>query len=153
MVDEGGSEAMNDNAQLVALAELDEKLYVIHKPFGYYRKDAHGYTTLEYAWRVTHEEGMKHIGGRPTDYDRVVLEPAPTKPYLTSYDAIIPLVVKHVEINDNGNVKPAFVFELCRLLKINFVWSNAYDLCTAMLKATPAQLAEALLRAVGKWKE
>ena len=125
---------MNAQDQIKALAELDgPPLFVIrkpiHDPFGYYRKDACGYCGLNEAWRVTEEVGRLHIGGRPTDHDRVILEPAPTKPYLTSYDAILPLVQKQPVA-----IKIEIMSRCCLL-------------------DAPTQLCEALLRATGKWRE
>lgn len=56
-------------------------------------------------------------------------------PYLTSYDAIIPVIQKQT-----NEVKADVWF---RLGCVNWGW----------LDATPAQLCEALLRATGKWEE
>jgi hypothetical protein len=55
--------------------------------------------------------------------------------YLTSYDAIIPLIQK----------QPDEV--------ITEVECYVYDKMDNALKATPAQLCEALLRATNKWKD
>lgn len=54
--------------------------------------------------------------------------------YLTSYDAILPLIQKQ-----DGNMR------LCMF--------NQYFQDVGVYKETPAQLCEALLRATGKWKE
>jgi len=56
-------------------------------------------------------------------------------PYLTSYDAIIPLIQKQTE-----DVKSDVVEFL-------------YLMGDRQLERTPAQLCEALLRATGKWIE
>lgn len=59
--------------------------------------------------------------------------------YLTSYDAIIPLIQK--QDGETKNLVEDYIEE-CQTMKTSF-W---YD-------ATPAQLREALLRATGKWKD
>lgn len=123
---------MTPESQIAALASLDgPPLFVIHKPihdpFGYYRENAHGYTTLAEAWTVTEEVGKRYIGGRPTDYDRVVLEPAPTKPYLTNFDPTIRLIQKR---------------GMQTVLHETF-W----------ITATPASLAADLLKAEGLWQD
>jgi hypothetical protein len=51
------------------------------------------------------------------------------KPYLTSYDAIIPLIQKLG------------------------LWSQIMQQMVAVNNPTPAQLCEALLKSVGKWME
>lgn len=59
------------------------------------------------------------------------------KPYLTSYDAIIPLIQKQSqEVKSKVSV----------MIGLKHDWS-------AWLSKTPSQLCEALLRATGKWKE
>lgn len=60
-------------------------------------------------------------------------------PYLTSYNAIIPLIQK--QDGETKNLVEDYIEE-CPTMKTSF-W---YD-------ATPAQLREALLRATGKWKD
>lgn len=60
------------------------------------------------------------------------------KPYLTSYDAIIPLIQKQPKEVQWG------------------AWQFVADEASPFLdtfNATPTQLCEALLRATGKWKE
>lgn len=57
--------------------------------------------------------------------------------YLTSYDAIIPLIQKQ---ND---------FDLIDLE----MWIEDQNKLGLVIYATPAQLCEALLRATGKWKQ
>lgn len=77
------------------------------------------------------------------------------KPYTTSRDAIVPVIERQ---------PPAVLAECCRvlleLLKDYWIqfdkdvdWSSQIMCMMATLKATPAQLCEALLRATGKWKE
>ena len=57
------------------------------------------------------------------------------KPYLTSYDAIIPVIQKQV------------LFEEVE----DLIWTMFR--CEWAFEATPAQLAKALLKACGKWVE
>jgi hypothetical protein len=57
--------------------------------------------------------------------------------YLTSYDAIIPLIQKQ----DEG-IMEQFFDEVGKLIKYAY-----------FVYATPSQLCEALLRATGKWKD
>lgn len=64
--------------------------------------------------------------------------------YLTSYDAIIPLVHKHINVENCE----AFWNALNKLT--DFFENEGH---TGMLKTTPYQLCEALLRATGKWTE
>lgn len=70
--------------------------------------------------------------------------------YLTSYDAIIPLIQKQGPI-----AQYQMVDFLCELMLEEYD-GNDYvkqsDLST-LCKATPSQLCEALLRATGKWIE
>lgn len=68
-------------------------------------------------------------------------ERTPDANYLTSYDAIIPLIQKQelgTRLRFYGN---------CLVL------TRAYGLTDSPLELKPAQLAEALLRATGKWKD
>lgn len=135
---------MKPEDQIKALSELDEALFVIHKPihdpFGYYRKEACGYTILSEAWRVTEEVGLKYIGGRSTDHDRVILEPAPTKPYTTSFDAIIPLIQKRWRSHTMADGTK---------WQLRFWKTLGEHEC--MLFNSPSKLCEALLCAEEKW--
>ena len=73
------------------------------------------------------------------------------KPYLTSLDAVVPLIVKWC--GDDGSRWDSFLYSLWEMLKIdsdteeNDAWRVYFQ------KTTPAQLCEALLRATGKWKD
>lgn len=128
---------MTPQDQIEALAELDgPPLFLIHKPihdpFGYYRKDAKGYTnSIHEAWHVTEEVGRQYATSEhyKNEPDRVVLVPAPQKPYITSYDAIIPLLEKQ-----ERKLR-------CKVMALLY-----------MDGATPAQLCEVLLRETGKWR-
>ncbi len=68
--------------------------------------------------------------------------------YLTSYNAIIPLIQKQPK-----DVQLDFMVCLLNLLNLEV---NDMVSCWSLMKllqATPAQLCEALLRATGKWIE
>jgi len=65
--------------------------------------------------------------------------------YRTSYDAIIPLIQKQT---DSDGRKSGFILYLTG----NTVALNFYGVCD-LLRKSPAQLCEALLRATGKWIE
>jgi len=62
----------------------------------------------------------------------------PVPPYLTSYDAIIPLIQKQTD--EVGWLLANHLKDI--ITEDRFVW-----------QATPTQLCEALLRATGKWIE
>ena len=83
------------------------------------------------------------------------------KPYLTRYDAIIPLIAKLPEgnrVSSNPNDYPRWMFSnyLLRILGVK-LWENGsptqppFELCYLIYAATPAQLAEAVLRALRMW--
>lgn len=126
---------------------VGEKKFVIckpiHHPFCYYRKDARGYTNnINEAWHVTEEVAKQHIGGRPTDPDRVVVEPAP-RPLFTDdlnemYKAVASLPeTKWCEFN--SALMDQFKDERFGLHKA--------------LNSTARQRAEAWLRTIGKWRD
>lgn len=118
---------MKPEEQIKALAELDgcSDLWVVMKRGLYYRPQAKGYThNISEAWVCPHStaKAEEYLRGD----EPVTIKPAPYKPYLTSYDAIIPVIQK---------------------LKLSSVgW---FDL----QRSTPSQLCEALLRTTGKWKD
>ena len=66
-----------------------------------------------------------------------------------SYDAIIPLIQKWCDLNEQWD---AFIEYLWDYLGITSDWSEQ-DAWKALFRCNPAQLSEALLRATGKWKE
>lgn len=80
------------------------------------------------------------------------------KNYLTSYDAIIPLIHKVI----NRYTCHGF-FDALGLIAItdwqdvdgapSYEGDGSYFEIWVLFKATPSQLSEALLRATGKWKE
>ena len=62
------------------------------------------------------------------------------KPYTDSYDAIIPLVQKQPR-------------EILVRVVLSFKGQNDVSRMVDWLQYTPEQLADALIKAVGKWKE
>lgn len=108
---------MNPEDQIKALAELDG--WICEKE------------SMPPNWKSP--TGIKHF----PDYDDLSFLPN----YLYSYDAIIPLIQKHLK---NSHVSDKF-----------FSCIEQPDGCTGedVLSRTPAQLSEALLRATGRWKE
>ncbi len=102
---------MNQEQQIKALAELDGAKYFDAHNVNYPYPDGTGYHNTD------------------------------VKPYLTSYEAIIPLIQRQD------------VPTITRIsLKLSIA-QNETAKAYAWLKATPAQLCEALLRATGKWIE
>ena len=74
------------------------------------------------------------------------------KPYLTSRDAIVPVIVKWC---DTDRKEHKYEFELGETY---YRLANQEHRCFSMksfdyITATPAQLCEALLRASGKWRD
>lgn len=82
----------------IAIAELrGVNLFVIRKPIhapsSYYRENACGYTmSLNEAWKVPEDVAKKYICGRPTDPDRVIMEPAPPPDYLNDANECVKLL-------------------------------------------------------------
>ena len=138
------------------IAELDgcDNLYVIVKRGLYYRLNAHGYTSIESeAWKLSLDEAKKHEylrGDEP-----VTLKPAEYKPYLSSRDAIVPVIEKQFT---NESLHCVFIKQLyevldCHELPLNEMIDTERSIMFHLLTATPSQLCEALLRATGKWKK
>lgn len=137
---------MTPEAQQAAISEVVKpKLFVIHKPihdpFGYYREKGHGYTTLAEAWRVTEEVGKQYIGGRSTDPDRVILEPAPSPDYLTDLNAMHE--AEMTIANAKGEMPQAWYSHIVRICGSN----------GKAMRATAAQRREAFLRTLGLWQD
>jgi len=74
------------------------------------------------------------------DGEDAVAFPSYTKPYLTSYDAILPLV------QNQPHHIIACIYDDMR----DEGWTDGV---VRLLNFTPSQLCEALLRATGKWKD
>ena len=72
--------------------------------------------------------------------------------YLTSYDAILPLIQKQLKTYGDELRFQAAIYELL-VANPPRGEDNPYCIAVRMLCATPVQLADALLRATGKWKE
>jgi hypothetical protein len=126
---------MKSEEQIGALAKLDGKVCRRCKGSGKYLE--HG----KHEWfRMCCGIDSPYKGEQPLkDCDHLEHEGdyfPPLPPYLTSYDAIFPLIQKHTN------------FTQCRmgdwLFEEGSKLKNIFD-------ASPRQLAEALLRATGKW--
>ncbi len=83
-------------------------------------------------WKF-HPDGVGHYQGELKFW--TASKPLP--PYLTSYDAIIPLIQ-----TQDGEIR-MLVCDYC----LNVLGFGCY------FDATPEQLSDALIKAVGKWKE
>jgi len=101
-------------------------------------------------WLNVHESGRldgQLVGYPPCGLMKYQGVPA----YLTSYDAIIPLIQKHSE-----SEKMLFGEWLAEALGYGEDWYEGWNMAAdsfaKTLTATPAELCEALLRATGKWK-
>jgi hypothetical protein len=127
---------MTDNEQIIEVAKLDGWEFYPSKDNQY-----SGNAEPEY-WK--HEE---QSSGVPIDETELPL-------YLTSHDAIVPVIEKW--INNNIERTTLFIDALCWVVvaqrpplasppSYNFIW--------LLLRATPRQLCEALLRATNKWKD
>lgn len=118
-------ERMNEQDQIRAIAELDG--WVWHG-------DSAWDTNLPY-WK--NKEGIAYQW---------------LPHYLTSYDAIIPVIQKQQETNLDVRYAISYVLQSLRFgfNSKNLDHAEATDL---LLCASPSQLCEALLRATGKWIE
>lgn len=143
---------MNAEKQQIAIASKLPKLFVIHKPihdpFGYYRENGHGYTTLDQAWRVTEDVARKHITGPAyeNEPDRVVMEPAPIPDYLNDLNAVHE--VEKIYASTQYFYELQTVCGMPRGLVLYDIESIKH-----IITATAAQRAEALLRAMGLWED
>lgn len=118
-------------------------------------------------WRPSGKPYPSHDGVDVQWYRKHdMLEDASTlPPYLTSYDAIRPVVKKLVEQPNVGHQFVLHLWEICGLqrlrgslllsridppadfrLQVDKIWE-------LFAVPTPAQIAEALLRAYGRWSE
>jgi hypothetical protein len=132
---------MKPEDQIKALAELDgcSDLWVVMKRGLYYRPQAKGYThNISEAWvcQYSTAKAEEYLRGD----EPVTIKPAPCKPYLTSYDAIIPLIQK----------QPLIVKQS---VAVCFMKDGGWSVGDDLISATPSQLCEAVLRTTGKWKE
>lgn len=108
---------MHPEEQIEALAELD-------------------------GWTVIHHEGKTACHEEQFTGDKEGSMSVFIPNYLTSYNAIIPLIQKQWKsTNTDEGVRWQFLF-----------WNALMD-SECMLFNSPAQLCEALLRALGKWKD
>lgn len=135
-----------------------EKLFVIrkpiHDPFGYYRKNAQGYTcNINEAWKVTAEVAAKYTTGPAyeNEPDKVIAEPAPIPNYYGDMNAIHEAYMNLME-----GQKYEYISHL--LAVIHDVGSDYYNtiewsLAVDLLDSTAPQRCEALLRTIGKWEK
>ncbi len=136
---------MSPEAQRIAIAEAcGPRLFVIrkpiHSPFDLYRPNANGYTNnVAEAWQVTEEVARKHVSGRKTDPDRVIMEPAPLPDYLSDLNAM-----HEAEKTLHGNNWRPYHDKLA-IITMSGPWPA--------IDATAAQRAEAFLRTIGKWED
>jgi hypothetical protein len=117
---------MNKTEQLIALAELD------------------GWTENSQTWFSPN--GCRYA--KFSNHGRVIHASEIWPDYTGSRDAILPLIAKLY-----WPPQALFVHQICSILKINFVGADMYELLYAVMLATPAQLAEAVLRDQGKWND
>lgn len=93
-------------------------------------------------WDDSMCERLTFIGTRGEFRHKIVKVYVAVPDYLTSYDAIIPLIQKHYKSGyEPGGISWATAF-----------YESLPDNNT-ILKATPEQLCDALIKAVGKWKD
>ena len=134
---------MNKDEQIKALAELDEWKFWSKPHFGH---DGEWHTE-PYKVNDVWDTDISNWAGKPQNvqYD---LDGLP--PYLTSRDAIIPVIEKQIkDWKEFTYVLNEQVMKLkCRPLDMNIA-----QLAEMFIKATPQQLSEALLRATGRWQE
>lgn len=136
---------MTNEDKIKAIAELDgPEMYGVMKRGLWYRENAKGYTDdTNKAWHLTKEEAEKHNYPHDEPVRALLL---PFRPYLTSYDAIIPVIEK---IIINRDLLQKFYDNL----GTHFPNSRFVDHWFECLTATPEQLSDALLKATGKWME
>jgi len=114
-VDNGKDCFMNEQAQVKALAELA------------------GWEDFVYS--LNNSQGL---GGTPPNWGDSDMRYHSCEEYLTSYDAIIPLIQKQTQNISNR-------------IYLSILERQEYGM--HIFSATPAQLCEALLRSTGKWTE
>jgi hypothetical protein len=86
--------------------------------------------------------------GTPPDWSGIRYQPLP--PYLASRDAIIPMIEKHIQSEGASSfASPLFV----ALNISNYKKLHPDILIGCAVSATPAQLCEALLRALNLWTD
>lgn len=139
------------------IAEQFPKLFVIYKgcndPFGYYRKDAAGYTTIEHAWQVSEEVGLKEVCGRDTDPDRVRLKPAPIPDYFRDLNACREMEQAMTDEQYRKWSETHLLDAICNDLPIT--QKGGLKMPAKMARwysATAAQRAEAFGLTLGLWK-
>jgi len=148
---------MTEAEQIKAIAELDgPRMVGLVKCGMWWRPNSGGYTNCECeAGRYTMEEAKKreYVHGEPDD---VTIREFSPKPYLTSRDAIVPVIQKYCGSLVVTGERWLFFFErlLSAVLLIDSAKHRAsypVEFVHAFFTATPAQLCEALLRTADKW--
>jgi len=152
---------MTPEAQRIAIhAACGHSLFVIkkpiHSPFCYYRENAAGYTSsLSDAWKVTEEVGKKYVSGRPTDSDRVILEPVPAPDYLNDLNAM-----HGAEKGLTERERLQYVEEIGKQSWDEFAktgrdprYCEDREIIYWHLSATASQRAKAFLRVLNLWKD
>jgi hypothetical protein len=121
---------MNTNEQIKALAELDGYTASYNKDNGLWH------------WLNESNGHVKLFGNGLSEEHLIAITN-----YLTSYDAIIPLIQKLGKMDAISFVGWLIV------TKFDFNFGIDESAAFELITATPSQLCEALLRATGKWKE
>ena len=125
---------MKPEDQIKAIAELD------------------GWTDIKYYPHPIDETWKQLYAGIAPD--KKILQTIP--PYLTSRDAIVPVIEKLPRdlIVKFIHFLTLDVLKICPIVGSDEACFMASELdCFAIVKATPTQLVEALLRVTGKWIE
>lgn len=119
---------MTDTSIIIEVAKLD----------GWIREEK---THPRFYTRIVH--WIKRIG----TFERKIVE-SELPPYITSRDAIIPVIERHDEVSY------CLMHELRMILTDDLGCESPKEINEwDMLTATPKQLCIALLKATGKWKE
>lgn len=134
-----------------AIAEwMNLRLFVIHKPihdpFGYYRENAHGYTSnINEAWKVTAEVAAKYTTGPAyeNEPDKVIAEPAPIPNFYKDLNACREAVNKLSEL------------ERVEFIKLIAARPSREWLPLIILEVVtdPELMSCYLLRTIGRWEE
>jgi hypothetical protein len=140
---------MNEIDQIKAIAELDGWKFWCTPHYGHDGKwHCEPYKGKD-IWDAKHSAWA----GKPVDIQYDLEEELPN--YITSRDAIIPVIEKQ-----DDDTRQRFFYELLNLRGLSIETTSAWNYTINIthlqfadaILATPAQLAEALLRATGKWR-
>jgi hypothetical protein len=89
-------------------------------------------------------DGKELCGGACGDCDCLLTTDNESLLYLTSRDAIVPVIEKHIRAGNYNHVNTVNAFQTVFGEPCN--WQD-------IICAKPSELCEALLRATGKWKD